>query len=40
MAIKFSIMIKSNQYRFPNKILVKIDNLCEKSDSKPLKIVI
>ncbi len=31
-------MIKSNQHTFPNKILVKIDNLCKKPYNSPLKI--
>jgi hypothetical protein len=30
-------MIKDNQHMFPNKILVKIDNLCERPDCRTLK---
>ncbi len=28
-------MVENNEHRFPNKIFVKIDNLCEKSDNRP-----
>jgi hypothetical protein len=33
-------MIKSDQHGFPNKILVKIENFCEKLDKKSSKIAI
>jgi hypothetical protein len=34
LSLDTRVMIKSNQHMFPNKILVKIDDLCENPENK------